>query len=780
LTQTSQEKSCCSGTSDVPNSGQHIDPVCGMTVDPENAQAKVTFEATIYYFCSQGCATKFSTNSSTYLTPQPESIAESIADRGDTYTCPMHPEVIRSGPGDCPSCGMPLEPVIPGSGDDGKAETQGISRRVVLSAALAAAVAFLSMADMSTHGGHTGISTGLPVLFSDWLQFMLSTPVVVWGAKPFFERGWSSVRNRSLNMFTLLSLGIGLPYVYSLALLIWLSSNNSVAHFEQPMYFESAVVIATLAWLGQLLEAKARVRSTSAVRELIELMPTDATVLLFDGTEKTVPIGDIALNAKVRVKPGERIPVDGVTIDGASSVNESMLTGESMPVLKEIGSHVSAGTINGNGSLVIEAKRLGSATTLSQIVDMVSHAQRSRVPVQQLADRVAAIFVPTVLIIAVITVAVWYATGGGLAQGLSAALAVLVVACPCALGLATPMSIIVASGRAARAGILFKEARSLQLLASVDTVVIDKTGTLTVGVPRLVQTHLRGGMGTEEVIAFAAALESRSEHPLASAVVAASKGLKVQPCQEFVSTPGGGVEATVSGHKVVIGTPIFLRQAGVECPDVASEDSSENVLTSVFVAIDGAFQAQLDFADELRAGAADSIRELSRNGLRVVMATGDSEEVAKKVASALGITEYHSRLLPADKADLVRKLQQGGARVAMAGDGINDAPSLVQADVGISLASGTDIAVHSSDMVLVNSDIQSIVRAQRISQAMLRNIKQNLVLAFAYNLLAIPVATGLLVPVIGFALDPMVAAGAMSVSSLAVIANALRLRNLKL
>jgi P-type Cu+ transporter len=584
-------------------------------------------------------------------------------------------------------------------------------------------------------------------------------------------------------MFTLLSLGIGLPYTYSLVLLFWLASTTYADSPSQPLYFESAAVIATLAWLGQLLEARARVRSSSAARELIELMPTDATVVLPDGTEKTVPVSDVAVNTKVRVKPGERVPVDGVTIDGASSINESMLTGEAMPVEKGIGSHVSAGTINGNGTLVVEAKRLGSATTLSQIVDMVSHAQRSRVPVQQLADRVAAVFVPVVLLIAVITVAVWYAAGDGLTHGLSAALAVLVVACPCALGLATPMSIIVATGRAARAGVLFKEARSLQLLASVNTLVIDKTGTLTVGTPRLVQTHSKGNMSVEELLPLVAALEARSEHPLAGAVVAASKDLKSLPvdsCRDFMSTPGGGVQGTVAERKVVVGTPEFLRQSGVEFDSVTSENTSFSVITSVFVAIDDVYQAQLDFADELRTGAADSVKQLASRGLKVVMATGDSEESARKVASALGISDYHARLLPGDKAALVRKLQQAGARVAMAGDGINDAPSLVQADVGISLASGTDIAVHSSDIVLVNNDIQSIVRAQKVSQAMLRNIKQNLVLAFAYNMLAIPLASGLLIPVIGFTLDPMVAAGAMSLSSVAVIVNALRLRELKL
>jgi Cu+-exporting ATPase len=519
------------------------------------------------------------------------------------------------------------------------------------------------------------------------------------------------------------------------------------------------------------------------------LMPTEAVVILHDGTEKIVPVSDIAVNAKVRVKPGERVPVDGVTIDGASSVNESMLTGEAMPVEKIIGSHVSAGTINGNGTLVVEAKRLGSATTLSQILDMVSQAQRSRMPVQQLADRVAAIFVPVVLLISVVTAVTWYAAGDGFSHGLSAALAVLVVACPCALGLATPMSIIVAAGRAARAGVLFKEARSLQILASVNTLVIDKTGTLTVGAPKLVQTHLKGSMSAEELTSLVAALESCSEHPLASAVVASSRELKspeVITCTDFVSTPGGGVQGTVSGHKVIVGTPAFLQQSGVECNPDGSEDGSEDtsssssVVTSVFAAIDGLYQAQLDFADELRSDAASSVNELSLRGLRVVMATGDSEEAATKVASALGIAEYHARLLPADKVALVKKLQQGGARVAMAGDGINDAPSLVQADVGISLASGTDIAVHSSDIVLVNNDIQSIVRAQKVSQAMIRNIKQNLVLAFAYNMLAIPVATGILIPFVGFTLDPMVAAGAMSISSVAVIANALRLRGLKL
>jgi Cu+-exporting ATPase len=785
-----------------------------MTVEEQSARGEWQHEGVNYYFCCPGCATKFSTNPSAFLntrefvevtltfgagkrSAQGESevgfidktndvrkakadvASPSDSNVSNTYTCPMHSDVTSSGPGDCPACGMPLEASMPGAGDDGKAEIQESLKRLGLSAVLAVPVAFLNMAEMSAHGMQVSAVAGLSVLQNGWLQLALSTPVVLWAAKPFFERGWSSVRNRSLNMFTLLSLGIGLPYIYSLSLLIWLTC-RSFALVEQPVYFESAVVIASLAWFGQFLEARARVRSSSAVRELVALMPTEATALLSDGSEKNVSIKDIAIDAKLRVKPGERIPVDGVTIDGGSSVDESMFSGEAMPVFKEIGSKVCAGSINGNGTLVVQAKQLGSDTRLAQIVDMVSRAQRSRMPVQQLADRVASVFVPTVLVIAILTPLAWCATGGGLTHGLSAALAVLVVACPCALGLATPMSIVVAAGRAAKAGILFKEARSLQLLASVTTVVLDKTGTLTAGIPRLVNTHLKGGMNADELLALVASVESRSEHPLASAVMAASAKLLIPPCQQFTSTPGGGVTGSVASRKVVVGTPAFLRKMGVDGSDDLQEKASADFLTAVFVAVDGKCEARIDFADELRPGAADSVRELVQQGIKVVMATGDSKEIAKKVAAVVGITEYHFRLLPGDKADLVRKLQEDGVKVAMIGDGINDAPALVQADVGISMASGTDIAVHSSDIVLVNSDIRGILKARQISRAMLRNIKQNLVLAFSYNMLAIPVATGLLVPVFGFALDPMLAAGAMSLSSVAVIANALRLRGLKL
>jgi Cu+-exporting ATPase len=761
------------------------DPVCGMTVEPETAKTKVDFQEGIFYFCCQGCATKFSANPAAYIEPrqieqrvQRSSIEQVSA---DGYTCPMHAEVHSATPGDCPSCGMPLEAVLPSATDDnGASEVREISRHLSWSAALTFPLVLVSMTHMPGMGQSASTGYGVSHLLSCWVQFVLATPIVLWAAMPFFRRGWSSIINHNLNMFTLLSLGIGIPYVFSAVSLLAVTLMFPQAAEQNVVYFESAAVIATLAWVGQWLEARARLRSTGAVRELVGLMPSTATVILANGTEKIMPVSDMSLPVKVRVRPGERVSVDGSVIDGISSVDESMLTGEPMPVLKQSGSQVSAGSINGNGSLVIQAERLGRDTLLSQIVQLVSQAQRTRVPIQQLADKVAAVFVPFVVLIALVTLGAWLIAGVGLAQAVTAAVTVLVVACPCALGLATPMSIVVATGRAAKAGVLFKEARSLQLLAEVDTLVIDKTGTLTQGTPRLVNL-VTVNASKQELLAQAASLESYSEHPLAAAVVAASAdaGASKMLCEGFVSTPGGGVSGMVSGRMVAVGSPSYLEGFGIDCSDVRAQ-TSENPGTSVFVAIDGNCEGRLDFADEIRSNAASALASIQRRGIRVVMATGDSHQAAQTIATVLGITEVHAAMLPADKASLVKTLQSKGAKVAMAGDGINDAPALVQANVGIAMATGTDIAMESADIVLMRSDVEGIVRAHKVSRAMVRNIAQNLVLAFGYNLVTIPLATGMFAHVLGFAVNPMVAAVAMSVSSVLVIVNALRLRSLVL
>lgn len=798
--ETQTTKSCCSGHASAPAPTIHKDPVCGMTVDPATARARVEHNGTTIYFCCQGCANKFSANPAAYQEPaqievrlQRASIKASTVSTASAegYTCPMHPEVHSAIPGDCPDCGMPLEPLMPSADDDGSAEVDNCANRLRWSATLTVPLAILSMTHMLGTGGTAGGIAGLSHLASCWLQFLLATPVVVWAALPFFKRGVSSVRNRSLNMFTLLSLGIGIPYVYSLVSLIVVSLFQSGEADQHMVYFESAGVITTLAWLGQFLEAKARVRSSSAVRDLVKLMPSTATVLGLDGSESTVAVADISVDARVRVRPGECVPVDGIVLEGVSSVDESMLTGEPIPTGKEVGSEVSAGTINGTGSLIVQAKRIGGSTLLSQIVNLVSQAQRSRVPAQQLADKVSAIFVPAVILIALLTLGGWWMAGAGVVAALSAAVAVLVVACPCALGLATPMSIVVAAGRAARAGVLFKEARSLQLLAGVDTVVLDKTGTLTQGKPKLVRTVATGSLPEKELLALAASVEAESEHPLAAAVLAAFEGTKsggccssksgagMSACKDFSSKPGAGIRGTVAGRVVVVGTPAYLGELGIDCSKLTSADAG-GYETSVFVGVDGQCEGRLDFADELRPDVAAAVKELQQRGMRVVIASGDNIRAVQFVGTALGVKDVHASLLPADKAALVKELQSQGAKVAMAGDGVNDAPALVQADVGIAMASGTDIAVHSADIVLVNSDVHGVVRAHKVSNAMVTNIRQNLVLAFGYNLIAIPVATGVLAHVIGFALDPMVAAAAMSVSSVAVIANALRLRNLSL
>lgn len=703
------------------------------------------------------------------------------------YICPMHPEVHSEVASDCPLCGMALEAIVP-TADNGNAEVEETTRHFAASAALALPVLFLSMSHM-LGGAISSITSSLSPELNYVLQLAFATPVVCWQSLPFFKRGVNSVRQGSLNMFTLLSLGIAIPYLYSTASLISLLSGSATHPHAAGIYFESAAVISALAWLGQMLEARARVQSSGAVRDLVKLFPSEASVIKPDGTEIVLSLSELRVGDKVHVRPGERIAVDGIVVDGATAVDESMLTGEPIAVEKQVGSSVCAGTINGSGSLVVQTKRTSENTLLSQIVSLVSQAQRSRVPVQQLADRVASVFVPVVIAISVLSLAGWLFAGAPLARALSAAVSVLVVACPCALGLATPMSIIIAAGRAAKAGVLFKEARAMQVLASVDTIVIDKTGTLTSGKPSLTKVETTASTAEVEessIIRLVAGVEAHSEHALAAPLVShalKSLGLKnLPPCRDFESSPGSGVGGIVEDHQVRIGTAPFLKDRGVSFDEseLAGLPEPSAHVTSVYVGIDGKFMARLDFADEPRTGADLAVKELERRGMRLVVASGDGERAVKYVATTLGIREFHGALLPAGKAGLIKDLQSKGARVAMAGDGINDAPALAQADVGIAMGSGTDIAVESADIVLVTNDIAAIVRAHKLSKAMLSNIRENLVLAFAYNIIAIPVATGVFSGVLGVTLDPMVAAAAMSVSSVSVILNALRLRGLRL
>jgi len=771
---------------------QHTDPVCKMTVAAATAKANYELDGVTYFFCCESCANKFKTNPDAYLKPD-EPVLVSITPITRTpapvkisasgYTCPMHPEIITEGPDDCPLCGMALEPMMPSALDKtADAELKDITKRLALSAALTVPVVLLSMSHMFGMGtAHDAAPTSdlNSHLLNCWAQFALATPVVAYAAIPFFVRGAKSLAGFNLNMFTLLSLGIGLPYLYSLLSLLAVTFVAGESTNEHIVYFESATVIATLAWVGQLLEAKARIKSTSAVRELVTMLPTDAAVILPDGSEVTMPIADLSVHAKVKVRPGERIAVDGTVVDGRGSVNESLLTGEPMPVLKEAGSRVSAGTINVDGSLVIDAERIGAQTLLSQIVQLVRQAQRSRVPVQKMADKVASIFVPSVLAISVLTMTCWLTSGACLPVAMSMALAVLVVACPCALGLATPMSIVVASGAAAKAGVLFKEARSLQLLAECDTLVIDKTGTLTAGTPQVAQVVTLSNLLPHEVLAFAAAVEHNSEHSLAKAVVTANRGKATLDCKDFVSTAGLGIAGSVTNKKVAVGSARFLEELSIKV-DAQSAESSGSILTSVFVAVDGLCVGRIDFDDAIRPEAQTAIQELQKRGLKIVMATGDGQRAANHVATALGITQVHASLLPSAKAALVKELQSAGAKVAMAGDGINDAPALAQADVGIAMGAGTDVALQAADIVLVQNDIQGLVKAHKVSKAMLSNIAENLWLAFGYNLVAIPLATGLFASTLGFTLAPMAAAVGMSLSSVAVIGNALRLKAIKL
>ncbi len=699
-----------------------------------------------------------------------------------TYTCPMHPEVVQDGPGDCPLCGMALEPVLPAAaGDEDDGEFRDMRRRFVVSAALTLPVVVLSMGAMAPGG----LVESVPARTRHLLELLLATPVVLWGGWPFLVRGARSVARRHLNMFTLVALGVGVAWLYSVVAVLAPGAFPEAArdaHGGIGLYFEAAAVIVTLVLLGQVLELKARGRTSAAIRELLDLAPPTARRVGEGGAEEDVPLASVVEGDLLRVRPGEKVPVDGVVAEGSSAVDESMVSGEPLPVAKAPGDDVVGGTVNATGTFVMEARRVGGETLLARIVARVAEAQRSRAPVQRLVDTVSGIFVPAVVGAAVLTFVVWAAWGPdpALAHAVVAAVSVLIIACPCALGLATPMSIMVATGRGAREGVLFRDAEALERLRDVDTLVVDKTGTLTEGRPEVASVETVDDVPRDELLALAAALEAGSEHPLAAAIVAGAEasGVRVPKAASFASSTGRGVRGVVDGRDMLLGNTSMLEDAGIDPSGLSSraEALRADGRTVVYVAVDGRAAGLIGVADPIRESAATALGTLRDDGVRVVLATGDAETTARAVARALGIDTVFSGLLPEDKVGLVERLRREGAVVAMAGDGINDAPALASADIGLAMGTGTDVAMESAGVTLLSGDLSGIARARRLSRDTMRNIRQNLWLAFGYNTLGIPVAAGVLFPLTGGLLDPMVAAAAMTLSSISVIGNALRLR----
>ncbi len=785
---------------------KHKDPICGMTVVPEKAAAKVEHTGQTHYFCSKRCAERFSSKPEKFLAApgtggmhhgpaQAEhgamqhaapSEPRAAGEKNVRYTCPMHPEIIRMGPGSCPICGMALEPMDVFAEVEADPEYDSMRLRLWVSAALSLPVLLLSM---------FGESLGLHLspAIRNGIEFLLATPVVLWDGWPFFERFWSSLVNRSPNMFTLIGLGTGAAYLDSVAATFFpqiFPASIRGMDGAAPVYFEAAAVITTLVLLGQVLELRARQRTSGAIRALLNLAPQQAHLLDSNGVEKDVALDQVNRGDRLRVRPGERVPVDGVIREGASAVDESMVTGESMPVEKSSGDKVTGGTLNTSGSFVMEAERVGSETTLSQIVKLVSEAQRSRAPLQRLADRVASYFVPAVILIAALAFFGWILVGPEprFAHALVAGVSVLIIACPCALGLATPMSIMVAVGRGAHAGVLVRNAEALETLAKVDTLVVDKTGTLTEGKPRVtkVVAYEHSGLSRDALLRLAASVESASEHPLARAIVqeARESQLDLITVTDFHATPGGGAEGRVLGDYVLVGTVRFLEEHCVESGTgkpvqyfyLDQGEESDAATSLALVAVNGKLAGALVLSDQLKKSTPEAIRELRAEGLRVTMVTGDRREFALKVAKELGIEEVEAEVQPQQKSAIITRLRREGRIVAMAGDGINDAPALAAADVGIAMGTGTDVAIESAGITLLKGDLRGIVRARKLSRATVRNIKQNLAFAFLYNTIGIPIAAGVFYPIFGWLLSPMLASAAMSFSSVSVIANALRLR----
>jgi Cu+-exporting ATPase len=759
------------------------DPVCGMTVDRATAKHFSRHEGPGFYFCSTGCQAKFEAEPQKYLDDR--SASEPMP-KGTQYTCPMHPEIIRDKPGACPICGMALEPMGVPTGDEGpNPELVDFTRRFWVSAVLSIPLLAITMGPM----------LGLP--FRDWigervagwLELALATPVVLWAALPFFERGWQSIVNRSPNMWTLISIGVGTAYLYSLVATLFpdLFPHEFRGHGGTvPVYFEAAAVIVALVFLGQVLELKARERTGSAIRALLDLAPKTARRIGKDGLEADVPLDEVHAGDLLRVRPGDSVPVDGVVTEGRSSIDESMITGEPVPVEKTEGDKLTGGTLNKNGTLVMRAEKVGAETMLSQIVEMVAKAQRSRAPIQGLADRVSYYFVPAVVLVAIIAFVVWAVFGPSpsMTFAIVSAVSVLIIACPCALGLATPMSIMTATGRGAQAGVLIKDAEALERFAKVDTLIVDKTGTLTEGRPKLTDVVAANGFDEGELLGLAASLEKGSEHPLAEAIVdgANERGAAVKDSKNFEAATGKGVSGTVSRKKVTLGNQAMMDDLKLDIAPLAAKADAlrSEGKTAMFVAVNGKLAGIVAVADPVKQTTAEAIRALHERGLKIIMATGDNERTARVVAQKLGIDEVRADMLPESKKALIDELEAKGAKVAMAGDGVNDAPALASADVGIAMGTGADVAVESAGITLVKGDLNGIVRARTLAQETIGNIKQNLFFAFVYNALGVPVAAGVLYPVFGTLLSPMLAAAAMSLSSVSVIGNALRLRALKL
>jgi P-type Cu+ transporter len=817
------------------------DPVCGMNVEPSTAKHKLEHGGGTYYFCCPSCREKFRDHPDDYLSPRPaatsllqianvapaakvppqtKSVLTAPAAAGAyicpmcpevrsakpdacprcgmalerempvaatthvEYTCPMHPQIVRPGPGHCPICGMALEPRTVTAHEEENPELRDMTRRFWISLALTVPLLALAMIAMIPGLGMQASSTGwLP-----WIEMALATPVVLWGGAPFFQRGWTSIVNRSTNMFTLIAMGTGVAYVYSVVATLFpqvFPDSFRDMNGTPAVYFEAAAAITTLVLLGQVLELRARSRTGAAIRALLDLTPKTARIL-HDGREEDIPLENVVPGDELRIRPGEKIPVDGVVLEGNSGVEESMITGESVPVSKGPGSAVIGATVNGTGSLVMRAERVGGETLLAQIVRMVSQAQRSRAPIQRLADRVAGWFVPAVIAIAILTFVAWSVFGPEprFAHALVNAVAVLIIACPCALGLATPIAIMVGTGRGAQAGVLIRNAEALEILEKVDTLVIDKTGTLTDGKPRVATVIALPGRSEDELLQLVARLEQGSEHPLGAAVVEAAKGrsLVLGKAGEFQSHTGRGVSGLVDGQKILIGNDRLLEENEINAAALMhkAEELRRDGQTVILVAVDGNAAGLIGISDSIKASAAQSLLDLKREGVRLVMLTGDSRATAQAVAKTLGIEEFEAEVLPDKKAEAVQRLQKEGRTVAMAGDGINDAPALAQADVGIAMGTGTDVAMESGGVTLVKGDLAGIVRARKLSRATMRNIRQNLFFAFIYNSLGVPIAAGVLYPFFGLLLSPILAAAAMSLSSVSVITNSLRLRQVKL
>ena len=765
--------------------GDHFatDPVCGMRVDPDAARYRADHAGRPYYFCSAGCRSRFLADPQRYLASKEELPPPPVLD-GTVYTCPMHPEIRQMGPGSCPICGMALEPVLATVEQGPNPELVDMTRRFRIGLALTVPVLVLAM------GGHLlGLDELIEPHTSNWLQLLFATPVVLWAGWPFFVRGWRSVITRNLNMFTLIAMGTGVAWVSSVAATVFpeafppgFRDNDGAV----PVYFEAAAVITVLVLLGQVLELKARERTSGAIRALLDLAPRTARRVRPDGTDEEVPLDRIAVGDMLRVRPGEKVPVDGKVMDGRVALDESMVTGESMPVDKEPGSKVIGGTLNGSGSFLMRAEKVGRDTMLARIVQMVAQAQRSRAPIQRLADRVSAWFVPLVIAVAVVAFLAWAFAGPQprLAHALVISVSVLIIACPCALGLATPMSIMVGVGRGAGAGVLIKNAEALERMEKVDTLIIDKTGTLTQGKPGLTAFVTAQGYQQDEVLRLAASVEQASEHPLALAILRAAQArdLPLAPVHDFTAPTGRGANGSVESRRVALGSAKFMQELAIPT-DLLAEKATElrqDGATVIFVALDGSLAGLAAIADPIKPSTPEALRDLGAEGIDIVMVTGDNRTTAMAIARQLGIEDVEAEVLPDHKAEVVLRYKKMGRVVAMAGDGVNDAPALAAADVGIAMGTGTDVAIESAGITLLKGDLTGIVRARRLSRATMRNIRQNLFFAFIYNALGVPIAAGVLYPMVGVLLSPGLAAAAMALSSASVVGNALRLRTVRL